>query len=214
MYALHAQKDGKRRHHEIILVLPEDASDFFHHPDDHEFVVADTNGLADGIRPKKQLLHQGIADEADIGAVLRFGRSEVAAELHRTRVNIRHVCSLSGEAHVRHFFVAVSRPDSGTDGGANFLAGWATVGYGAHIIHVYFFELEGLDDDIEIGDGKGRARNLEDVGAEVCDFLLDVQVGALDEGHHGDQRSYTHGESEHGERGAELVGAQGVEAFG
>ena len=53
MYALHAQEDGKRRHDEVVLVLPEDAADFFHHANDHEFIVADTDGLADGIHPEK-----------------------------------------------------------------------------------------------------------------------------------------------------------------
>ena len=120
---------------------------------------------------------------------------------------------MAGEADVRHFFVAVSCPDGGTRGGANFLAGAASVGNGAHVVDVYFFELEGFDDDVEIGDGEGRARNLEDIGAEVGDFLLDVEVGALDEGHDGDQRGHAHGEPEHGERGAELVGAQGAEAL-
>jgi len=63
--------------------------------------------------------------------------------------------------------------------GANFLAGTASVGNGAHIVRVYFFELQGLDDDVEIGDGEGRARNLEDIGARLAIFAR-VQVGALD----------------------------------
>jgi len=53
VYALHAQEDRKRSHHEVVLVLSKDAADFFHHAYDHEFIVADANGLADGIHPEK-----------------------------------------------------------------------------------------------------------------------------------------------------------------
>ena len=39
--------------------------------------------------------------------------------------------------------------------------------------------LERLDDDAEIVDGERRARDPEDIGAQVGDLLLDVEVGAL-----------------------------------
>ena len=57
---------------------------------------------------------------------------------------------------------------------------------------------------------KGSAADAEDVGAEVGDLLLDVEVGALHEGHDGDQRGDPHGQAEHRERGAEFVRANGV----
>ena len=53
----------------------------------------------------------------------------------------------------------------------------------------------------------GSARDAEDVGAEVGDLLLDVEVGALHQGHHGDQRGDAHGQAEHRQRRAQLVRA-------
>jgi len=48
--------------------------------------------------------------------------------------------------------------------------------HGAHIVRVYFFELQALMILLKSVTAEGRARNLEDIGAQVGDFLLDVQV--------------------------------------
>ena len=62
----------------------------------------------------------------------------------------------------------------------------------------------------EIGDGERKAADAEDVSDEVGDLLFDVEVRALHQGHHGDERGDAHDESKDGERGAELVGSDGV----
>jgi len=43
-----------------------------------------------GSMPEKQLLYQGVADQANVSAVFAFRFREVAAELNGARVNIRH----------------------------------------------------------------------------------------------------------------------------
>ena len=68
----------------------------------------------------------------------------------------------------------------------------------------------GAREQREIGDGERQAAHAEDIGAEVGDLLFDVEVRALHQRHHGDERGDAHDESENGERGAELVGADGV----
>src|SRR6266550_4623434 len=72
------------------LILRKDAADFLYDPDHHEFVVPDAKALPDGIHAEKQLLHQRVADQADVSPVLSFHRREVAAKLYGARVNIRH----------------------------------------------------------------------------------------------------------------------------
>ena len=79
-----------------------------------------------------------------------------------------------------------------------------------HIVGVEEAVALRLGEGDEIGDGEGNAPDAENVGAEIGDLLLDVQVGALHQRHHGDQGSDPHGEAEDGQRRAELVGANGV----
>src|SRR5207249_1731773 len=87
---------------EVVLVLPKDAADLLYDPYYHEFVVPDANTLPDGVHAEKQLLHQRVADQADVSAVLGFRDGEVTAKLHGARVNIRHARRLAVEVRALH----------------------------------------------------------------------------------------------------------------
>ncbi len=63
----------------------------------------------------------------------------------------------------------------------------------------------------EIDHGERCSGDAKNVGSEVGDLLFDVDVRALHDGHHGDQRGDTHGQAEHGQRRTKLVGADGVD---
>jgi hypothetical protein len=60
------------------------------------------------------------------------------------------------------------------------------------IVYVDFLIPKRLDHQVEIGYGEWCPRNLEDVGAKISDLLLNVNVGALDYRHDGDDCSHTH----------------------
>ena len=53
MYSLITKENREWDHDEVVLVLAEDAADFFHDSYDHEFIVADTNGPPDGVHAEK-----------------------------------------------------------------------------------------------------------------------------------------------------------------
>src|SRR5207244_3753609 len=187
--------------------------DFLYDSDHHEFVVPDAKALPDGIHAEKQLLHQRVADQADVSPVLSFHSREVAAKLYGARVNIRHARRLPVEVHVGHLFVAVSRVHAAAGGGADLLASGAAFGNGAHVLELNLLELQRLDNDVEIGHREGSARDLKDIGAQVGDLLLDVDVCALHDGHDRDECGHTHRQPQHGERGAQFVRAQGTQAL-
>src|SRR5713226_5716877 len=211
--ASHAEEHWQGDHDEVVLVLPKDAADLLDDPYHHEFVVPDANTLPDRVHAEKQLLHQRVADQADVSAVLGFRCREVAAKLYGARVNIRHARRLSVEVHVRHLFVAVSSVHDAAGGGAHVLASGAAFGNGAHVLELNLFELQRLDDDVEIGHCEGSARDLKDVCAKVGDLLFNVDVCPLHDSHDRDERGHTHGQPQHRERGAQLVRAQGAEAL-
>ena len=81
----------------------------------------------------------------------------------------------------------------------------AVFGKSLHIVQVKETVALGFADGEEIGHGKRDATDAENVGAEVRNLLLDVQVRALHERHHGDQGRDAHGQPEDREGGAELV---------
>ena len=54
---------------------------------------------------------------------------------------------------------------------------------------------------------------LKYVGAQVCDFLFNVEVCALHDRHHGDEGRHAHRESEDRENRAQFVCAQRTEAL-
>src|SRR5215468_5441505 len=214
MDALNAEEHGKRDSDKIVLVLAENAADLLHDANDHELVVADANAPADRIDTEEKLLYQRIANQADVGAVFGLGGAEVTAELHGARVDIGHAWRLAVEADVLGLFVGVTRSHGCAGGGADLGARRTALGEGAYVIQLDFLVLERLDDDAEVGDGKRRAGDLEDVGAEIGDFVFDIKVGALHDGHDGNERGHTHGQAEHGERGAQLVSTQGAQGLG
>jgi len=160
------------------------------------------------------LLDQGVADQADVGAVLGLRRREIAAAFDSARVDVGHARGLAGEIHVGHFFVAKPHADGAADAGANLGACGAAISDGLHVVELNLPVLQSLDDDVEVSDGEGSAGDLKDVGAQVGDFLLNIDVRALNQGHDRDQRGHAHGQPQHSERGTQFVGAQGVETFG
>jgi hypothetical protein len=213
MSALNAEKHGERNGNKVILVLAKNTTDSLHDADDHELIVADANASTDGVDTDEKFLHQGIADQANVGAMFGFGGDEVAAGLHRAGVNIGHAGSLAVKTDVLRFLVAITGAHGSAGGGAHFLASGASFGDRAHVVQLNFLVLERFDDDVEIGDGKRSAGDLEHVGAEIGDFVFHVEIRALHDGHYGDERSHTHGETNHGEGRAQFVGAHGAQAL-
>ena len=211
---LHPQKHGKRHGDEIILILPQNAANSFHHSDDQEFIVGHANGLADGVRGQKQLLHQRVSDQTEICAVIRFRGGEKSAQRDHARVNIRHRRRLTVKAHVLNLFVPSTRANRGAGGRSNFAAIRAAFGDRAYIVDIDFLVFQGLDDDVKVRHREGRARDLKHIRAQISDFMLHVTVRALDDGHHRNQRGDSHGQPQHGQRRAHLVGAQRAETLG
>jgi hypothetical protein len=74
-----------------------------------------------------------------------------------------------------------------------------------HVVQIEIAIAQGACDHREIGNREGRARDPEDVGAQVRDLLLDIEVRALHQRHHGDQGGDADRQSEHGERRAQLM---------
>src|SRR5215472_17556688 len=113
MSALHAQVNRERDHHKVVLILPENAAHFFHDADNCEFFIANAKGFAEWIDSEKELLQERVADQADVGAVIRFRFSEIAASLHGAGVDVRHAWRVTGKVNVGEFLVTVARADGG-----------------------------------------------------------------------------------------------------
>ena len=86
----------------------------------------------------------------------------------------------------------------------------AALDQGFHIVLVEVAIALRLGQHREIRQGEGKTADAENVDAQVGDLLLDVKIGALHQGHHGDERGDAHGQAQHGERGTQLVRAEGV----
>ena len=142
-----------------------------------------------------------------------LGRSEIAAQLDRACVNIRHACRLAGEVHVLHLFVAGSCPDRGACSGAHICAGRTSFGDGAHVVELNLFVLERLDDDVEVRHRERRSGDLKNVRAEIGDLLFHIEVRALHDGHDRNEGGHTHRQPKHGERGSQFVSAQRADAL-
>ena len=214
MDPLNAQKHAERHSDEVVLVLSKNTADLFHDADDHELIVPDANVLPDGINVEKQALHQRVADQAHVCAVLGFRSGEIAPELHRARVNIDHARRLAVEVYVLILFVAESCPHGGAGRGTDLLAIRTTFGDRAYVVQLDLLVLERLDDDVEVRHCKRRARYLEDVGTEIGDLVFHIEIRALYDGHHRDERGHPHRQPKNGQRSAQLVSAQGAEALG
>src|SRR5262249_27154034 len=148
MDAMNAEKHGERNGDEVVLVLAKDAPDFFHDPDDHELVVADSDAFADSVDAKEKFLDQGITDEANVDPVLGFGGCEVTAKLDRARVDVGHTGRLAVKADILGFFVAVARSHGSAGSGANLLTSPAAVVDGPHVVQLDLLVLECLNDDV------------------------------------------------------------------
>ena len=75
-----------------------------------------------------------------------------------------------------------------------------------------FLFLSAFTTTVKSTTAKGVLASAEDVGAQVGDLLLDVEVRALHQRHHGHQRSHAHGQPEHRQRRAELVRTEGIDS--
>src|SRR5262249_10843616 len=100
--------------------------------------------------------------------------------------------------------------DSAIEGRADVLTLAAVLGKRLDVVGVKEAIALRAGDGEKVGDGEREAADAEDVGAEVGDLLLDVEVRALDERHDGDEGGDAHRQAEDGERGAELVRADGI----
>jgi hypothetical protein len=120
---------------------------------------------------------------------------------------------VTDETDVGQFFVVILRSRRAAYRCAHQFAIRAAFRDGAHVVHVKALELQRFYDHIEVGDDEGRLSDLENISAEPRDFLFDIHVCPLHQGHHSDQRGDAHGESDGGEDGAQLVLAQRVEAL-
>src|SRR5437868_11754997 len=143
-----------------------------------------------------------------------FGRREIPSTLDGTGIDVGHAGGLPGEIHIENFFVAISYSGSTGSAGAHFLAGSAAVCNSLHIIELNLSILQRLNDDVEVSDSERCARDLKNIGAQVCDLLLYVDVCSLHQCHYSNERCHAHGQTEHRQRGAELMRAQRAEGFG
>ena len=146
--------------------------------------------LAQRIHPKKKLLDQSVANQADVGAMFRLRGREVAAAIDRREYQCPPWWA-SGPARltsVTPLFPYRARTLA-TRGGANFFAAGASVGNRLHVVEFDFAILQSLDDDVEVGDRERRARNLEDVRCPGWRFSAPRRAFApCTMRHHGDQR--------------------------
>ena len=150
-----------------------------------------------------------IRQTSDGVAVLDVG--EVAAELDRAGVDRRHVGRMAVDAWRPRAGGRRSAADvAAVQGRADQLAVRATVGERLHVVGVEEAVALRLGERDEIGDGERHAADAEDVGAEVGDLLLDIEIRALHQRHHRDQRGDPHRQAEDRQRCAQLVRADGV----
>ena len=204
------QVGSQRDHQEIVLVLAEHRTDALEGSHHGELVGAGANHAADGIGAEKELLRQAVADQADVRGMAVLHLGEVAPQLDRSGVDIRHGGRVAVHGGVVEFVVLVAERGAAADGGAHHLATAAALGERLHVLGVKIAVALRFGEDREIGHHKGQARNAKDVGAQVGDLLFDVDIGALHQGHDGDESGDPHGQPEHRERGAQFVGADGV----
>ena len=159
----------------------------------------------------KELIHQRGADQADIRRVLIFAGREVAPEVQRARVDIDHVGRVADDGGVVGLLVLVLHRERAAGRRAHFLAGLAQLGHRAVVGDIDVLVLQRLHDDREIDHRERSLGDAENVGAEVGDLLLDIEIRALHQRHHGDQGGDAHGQAEHRQRRPELVRTDGVD---
>src|ERR1700683_3091037 len=70
VHALKTKENRKGNDHEVILILAQDVADFFHDSYHQEFIAADANGSPEGVHAEKQLPHDRVANETNVGFVL------------------------------------------------------------------------------------------------------------------------------------------------
>src|SRR6185437_13297822 len=209
--AAHLEIGAQGDDDEVVLVLAEDAADLLEGSDDGELLGIGANGVAQRVFGGEELACDAGADQADVSGVLILDVGEVAAEFDGAGVDATHGGGEAVDAGVIEFVVGVAESGGAGHGAADGFAMRAGCGHGVHVLGIEVAVSQGFGEEVEIGNGERGARDPEDVGAEVGDLLLDVEVGALDKGHDGDERGHAHDETEHRQRGAELVRADGVD---
>ena len=106
--AAHLQVGSQRDDHEIVLVLAQHRTDALERADHGELVGAGANHAADGIDAGKELLRQAVADQADVRVMAVFRLGEVAAQLDRAGVDVRHVGRVAVHGGVVELVVLVA----------------------------------------------------------------------------------------------------------
>ena len=96
-------------------------------------------------------------------------------------------------------------------GCAHLFAGLAQIGHRAVVGGIDILVFQRLHHHGEIHHRERRLGQAEDVGAQIGDLLLDVEIRALHHGHHGDQSGHPHGQAEHRQGCPELVGNKSVD---
>ncbi len=201
---------AERDDDEGVLVLPEHGADLFEGADDGELGVFGANGAAQRVDVGKELLGHAIADQADAARVAVFEVGEVAAGIDRAGIDDGHRGRVAEEGGVFELAVAEAQRGAARKRGAHHPAMRALEGKSGDVLRIEKAIALRLGDRAEVDHGERQAADAEDVGAEVGDLLLDVDVGALHQGHHGDQGGDTHGQAENGQRSAELMGADRI----
>src|ERR1039457_2395246 len=196
--------------HESILILAQDGTDRLERPDYRELFVARFDHVPDGVHSGKQFLYEAVAEKADGRGVAVFRLRKIAARRPRARVDLGHVGRVAVERDVLQVAVAVAYAERAGDRGAHVLAVRTAFRHGLQVLKQNVLVALSADHHREIRDREGQARNTKNVGAEIRDLLFHVAVGALHQSHDGDQRGHPHGEAQPGQRGAQLVSAEGV----
>src|ERR1041385_346029 len=205
------QEGAQRDHDEIVLIAAEHAADFLEGADDGVFGAAGADGLAERAGIGKEFVQHPIADQADFGGVKVLDFREVAAGGDGAGVDIGHGGRVAVNGDVVELVIQIVKRRAGVERSADVAAMRAVAGDGLHIGGGEEPVALGAVQNGEIDDGEWEAAHLKHIRSQIRDFLLDVEVGALNDGHHGDQSRHAHSDAEHRESSSQLMGADGVQ---
>jgi len=117
------------------------------------------------------------------------------------------------EIHVVQVLVLILCLAAAVGGCADAAAGRARLRHRFRVFDLDSLEALRLDKQLEVGDRLRRPRDLKYIGAEVRDLGFDVDIGALDDCDHRDQRGDTHGQAKDGKQSAHSMRTQRKQAF-
>src|ERR1043166_4675693 len=205
------QEGAQGDHDEIVLIAAEHAADFLEGADDGVFGAAGADGLAERAGIGKEFVQHPIADQTDFGGVQVLDLREVAAGGDGAGVDIGHGGRVAVNGDVVELVIQIVKRRAGVERSADVAAMRAVAGDGLHIGGVEEPVALGAVQNGEIDDGEWEAAHLKHIRSQIRDFLLDVKIGALNDGHHGDQSRHAHSDAEHRESSSQLMGADGVQ---